>query len=283
MTNVHKHLKTRLSGIVIFFLMFLLPNASLFAEGEDVSGTLFNHVLDGQELDLFPFLPAIELPEWMSVHQFMLALATIIILIVFAAVTRKGIIKPGKLLIGVETIVLFVRDDVVYPVMGEEKGKKWMPFFTSIFFYLLFINFLGLIPAFKSATGNINVTGALAVIIFILTFAVGFKEVGFFHFFKNLIPEGAPLPIGIFVALLEFISLFTKAIVLALRLFANMFAGHLAILSFLVLIFVISPFFSMVSVPFAVFTYVLEVLVAFLQAYVFTLLSCIFIGMAGSH
>ena len=90
------------------------------------------------------------------------------------------------------------------------------------------------------------------------------------------------LGIGIFVMLLELLSMFTKSMVLSLRLFANMFAGHLAILSFLVLIFVITPFFGFISVPFSVFTYTLEVLVGLLQAFVFTLLSCIFITMAST-
>ena len=267
---------------IIPFILFLFPGQPVFAE-DGVAKTLFNHVLNGRGLDLFPFLPEIELPQWMTVHQFMLLLATVVIVTVFMIARRKAAVRPGRFLISVESLILFVRDDIVYPVLGEEKGRKWMPFFTSLFVYLIVINFLGLIPAFKTATGNINVTGALSVIVFVLTFVVGFRNAGFAGFFRNLLPDGAPLPIGIFVAFLEFLSIFTRSIVLALRLFANMFAGHLAILSFLVLIFVISPFFSMVSVPFAVFTYTLEVLIAFLQAYVYTLLSCIFIGMAGSH
>ena len=264
-------------------VFLFLAGSSLYAEEADVSETLFHHILNGDALELFPFTPEIHLPEGFSVHHFMLVFATLLILLLFGLATRKKALKPGKLLISMEALVLFVRDDVVNPVMGEEKGKKWLPFFVSLFVYLLFINILGLIPAFKTATGNINVTAALAIIIFLLTFVVGFREVGVFHFFKNLLPEGAPLPIGLFVALLEFLSLFTRSAVLSLRLFANMFAGHLAILSFLVLMFLISPFFGFVSVPFAVFTYTLEVLIAFLQAYVFTLLSCIFLGMASSH
>ena len=266
------------------FLVFLLVSAGpLFAEDANISETLFNHILNSNELELFPFLHSIELPFNVSVHQLMLFIAVALIIIIFSIAARKSSLKPGKLQIGIESIILFIRDDVVYPVMGEEKGRKWMPFFTSVFIFLVVVNFLGLIPAFKTATGNINVTTAMAAIVFLLTFIVGFKEIGFFRFFKNLLPEGAPLPIGIFVALLEFVSLFTRSMVLSLRLFVNMFAGHLAILSFLVLIFVVSPFFGFVAVPFAVFTYTLEVLIAFLQAFVFTLLSCIFISMASSH
>ena len=122
----------------------------------------------------------------------------------------------------------------------------------------------------------------MAIMVLVLTFTVGLKEIGFKAFFKNMFPEGTSLPIGLFVAFLEFVTMFTKMLVLSLRLFANMLAGHLAILSFLVMIFIISPFFGFISVPFALFTYLLEVLIVVLQALVFTLLSCIYISMASS-
>ena len=267
----------------LYLVFFLITAGPLFAEKSAVSETLFHHILNNDKLELFPFLPPIKLPFNITVHQLMLFIAVALIIILFSIAARKNSLRPGKMQISIETIILFIRDDVVYPVMGKEKGKKWMSFFTSLFVFLVVVNLLGLIPAFKTATGNINVTSAMAVIVFLLTFIVGFKEIGVAHFFKNLLPEGAPLPIAIFVALLEFVSIFTRSAVLSLRLFANMFAGHLAILSFLVLLFVVSPFFGFIAVPFAVFTYTLEVLIAFLQAFVFTLLSCIFISMASSH
>jgi F-type H+-transporting ATPase subunit a len=97
-------------------------------------------------------------------------------------------------------------------------------------------------------------------------------------------PEGVPWPIGFFILFLETIGIFIKSMVLSLRIFANMFAGHLAILSFLVLIFVLSVWSVTIAVPFAVFVYLLELLVALIQAFVFTLLSCIFIHMSScSH
>ena len=267
----------------LFPVIFFTAGAPLFAEDAGIADTLFHHVLNGEELELFPFLPPIKLPFELTVHHFMVLLAVVLILAVFIIAAKKSSRRPGKMMVGIESVILFIRNDIVYPVMGEEKGRKWISFFVTLFVFLFTVNVLGLIPAFKTATGNVNVTSALAIIVFLLTFIVGFKEIGVGRFFKNLFPEGAPLPIGIFVVLLEFISIFTRSIVLSLRLFANMFAGHLAILSFLVLIFVISPVFSFVAVPFAVFTYVLEVLIAFLQAFVFTLLSCIFISMASSH
>ena len=270
---------TRVRTLMLPFFLFI--SQTLFADN-NVSGALFDHVLNGTKLDIFPFLPEITLPFGMTVHQFMLILSAFLIILMYALFSKRETFKPRKLQLGLEALVLYVRDEIVYPIMGKDKGKKWIPFFTSLFIFLITVNLLGLIPAFKTATGNINVTGALALIILILTFVVGFKEIGFSRFFKNLYPEGTARPIGLFVAFLEFLSIFTKSMVLALRLFANMFAGHLAILSFLVLLFIISPFFGFIAVPFALFTYVLEVLIGLLQALVFTLLSCIFISMASS-
>ncbi len=252
------------------------------AESLDVSEALFEHVLDGNTLELFPFLPEIHLPAGLSMHRLMLVLSVILVAGLYLAWIKKGDLKPKARTVFLESLVLFVRDDIVYPIMGEERGEKWLPFFSTMFLFIAAMNMLGLIPAFKTATGNINVTTGIAVIVLLLTFIAGFKSLGFVHFFKNLYPEGTPVVIGVFVMLLEFISMFTKSMVLSLRLFANMFAGHLAILSFLVLIFVITPFFGFISVPFSVFTYTLEVLVGLLQAFVFTLLSCIFITMAST-
>jgi F-type H+-transporting ATPase subunit a len=119
--------------------------------------------------------------------------------------------------------------------------------------------------------------------VFSVIFVHGFSKCGFIGFFKNMIPKGIPLPIGIFVFFLELFGLLIKNSVLAVRLFANMIAGHLVIGSLLVLIFIIHPLAAFVSVPMAVAISLLEVLVAFIQAMVFTMLSAIFIGMASSH
>jgi len=270
--------------IAALMLLAVFPVSSVepAENSPDVAGTLFEHVLDGQTLEIFPFLPVITLPPGLTMHRLMLILSVVFIAAFFLAWIKKGDLKPRARTVFLESLILFVRDDIVYPIMGEERGEKWLPFFSTMFLFISTMNLLGLIPALKTATGNINVTTAMAIIVLLLTFIAGFKSLGIVHFFKNLFPEGTPLGIGIFVMLLEFLSLFTKSMVLSLRLFANMFAGHLAILSFLVLIFVITPFFGFISVPFSVFTYTLEVLVGLLQAFVFTLLSCIFIMMAST-
>ena len=266
---------------LLFTFMAVLPVFAA-AEQADVSGTLFHHILDNNKIDIFPGISPVLLPFGISVHELMLFLSALLIAGFSLLAVKKDILKPKSPAVIVETLVLFVRDDIVIPVMGEERGEKWLPFFFTQFIFLLTVNLLGLIPAFKTATGNINVTTAMALLVFILIFIIGIKNLGILGFFKNFFPKGTNIPIGIFVAFLEFIGIFTRSIVLSLRLFANMFAGHLAILSFIVLMFVISPFFGFVSMPFAVFTYVLEVLVGLIQAFVFTLLSCIYIMMAST-
>jgi F-type H+-transporting ATPase subunit a len=284
----------RLYALVTVSMLFTLTVLPVFsgegagadnpaaAESPDVSGTLFEHVLDGNTLELFPFLPIITLPSWLSMHRLMLVLSVILVAGLYLIRIKKGDMKPRAGTILLESLVLFVRDDIVYPVMGEDRGEKWLPFFSTMFLFISAVNLLGLIPSMKTATGNINVTTAMALIVLLLTFIAGFRSLGIVDFFRNMFPEGTPLGIGVFVMFLEFLSIFTKSMVLSLRLFANMFAGHLAILSFLVLIFVITPLFGFVSLPFSVFTYTQEVLVGLLQAFVFTLLSCIFIMMAST-
>ena len=248
----------------------------------DISKVLFSHVLDGNSLDIFPGLPVLELPAWMTVHAFMLLLATVVLLVLYVPCFRRPQVKVSGLANPLEFLILFVRDDIVYPIMGEERGRKWLPFFATLFLFLLFINYLGIIPAFRTATGNINVTSALAVLILLLIFIIGFKNLGFTGFFKNMYPEGVPWPIGIFVFFLEFIGIFLKTMVLSIRIFANMFAGHVGILCLLVLIFVLHPLMALISFPGALTSYMLEILVAFIQALVFTLLSCVYITMASS-
>jgi len=272
-------------GFFCFINAFPVYAVSTHAENSselDVSKILFEHVLNSNEMVLIPGLPAITLPFGITVHLLMIWIAVLIIALLFLSSFRKRTTKVQGMAVALEALVLFVRDDIVYPVMGEKKGEKWLPFFLTLFVFLLVLNCLGLIPAFKSATGNINVTGALALMILVLMFGAGIKNLGVKHFFSNMYPSDTPRAIALFVALLEIAGTLIKSIVLSLRLFANMFAGHLAILAFLVLIFVIGPLTSFISVPFAVFTYSLEVLVALIQAFVFTLLSCIFITLAST-
>ncbi len=246
-----------------------------------IAEELLGHVSDSDVFELFPGVE-VPLPGFMTVDAVMILLGSALITIFVLSASRRLKFRVKGPAAWLEFLVVFVRDDIVYPVMGEERGREWLPFFTAMFLFLAVVNLLGLVPAFKTATGNMTVTTSLALVVLVLMFVIGFKQLGAPGFFRNLFPSGAPLPVAGFVFLLEFSGLFVKSVILSLRLFANMFAGHLAILSFLVLILVMHPLMMMVSVPLALFTYLLEILVALIQALVFTLLSCIFISLAST-
>ncbi len=175
-----------------------------------------------------------------------------------------------------EPIILYVRDDIAKPVLGKNTDK-FLPYLLTIFFFIWFNNLLGLLPGGANVTGNIAITIVLATITFIVT-----------HIYSNsyywghlLNPPGIPFAVKIILVPIEIIGIFTKPFSLMIRLFANITAGHIIILSLLALIFIFkSAFVSVISVPFAVFMNILELFVAILQAYVFTLLSAMYIGSA---
>ena len=181
----------------------------------------------------------------------------------------------------IETLVVFIRDEVVVPTSGEV-GRSLMPFFLTVFFFILMCNLLGLIPFGHTATGDVSVTAGLALISFVLTQAMHIRSNGIGGYLKHLTGGVHPLMWPIMVPV-EFLGLFTKPFALCIRLFANMTAGHVVIMSLLGLIFFFkTALVSPLSVGFALFINVLELLVAFIQAYIFTMLTSLFIGM-GLH
>lgn len=188
-----------------------------------------------------------------------------------------------------EPIILFVRDDIAVPSIGKEKAGRFMPFLLTLFFFILLANLLGLVPIFPggaNVTGNITVTMVLALFTFLVTTFSGNR-----HYWKDIVDApGVPiflkLPVPI-MPVVEIAGMFTKPIVLMIRLFANMLAGHMISLVFFSLIFLFGALntvagyaISPISVIFGVFMTLLDVLVSFIQAYVFTLLSAIYFGMA---
>jgi F-type H+-transporting ATPase subunit a len=177
-----------------------------------------------------------------------------------------------------ETFVVFVRDDIVLPNTGDE-GRKYLPYFLTLFFFILVVNLLGLIPGSGSATGNIAVTAALSLCTFFLIHVAGIREHGFFHHFKNFIPHGLPVWLIPLMFPLELVGLVTRCFALTIRLFANMIAGHIVLLAFLSLSFLLgSALVNIGSIPIAVGLSLLETFVCFLQAYIFTFLTAIFVG-----
>jgi len=182
-----------------------------------------------------------------------------------------------------ETIIMFVRDEIAKPNLGA-KTDKYLPYLLTAFFFILTSNLLGLIPFGATATSNLMVTIVLATFTFILTQLGGTKDY-WMHIFW---PPGIPTFVKPILMPVELLGIFTKPIALAIRLFANMTAGHLVILSLIGLIFSFAKLFgpgagfgvAPVSVAFALFVYMLELLVSLIQAYVFTMLSALFISIA---
>tara|TARA_B110000438_G_scaffold271715_1_gene289814 strand:+ start:652 stop:1620 length:969 start_codon:yes stop_codon:yes gene_type:complete len=205
----------------------------------------------------------------------LLASAIIILLFVFGYNKNKKVQSGiGTLL---EVFVVFIRDEVVYPNMGKKQGRRFLPLILTFFFFIVINNLLGLIPGSATATASFSVTVALALIIFFTYIIFGNKD-----FWKHIFATpGVPfwlLPIMIPV---ELIGLLTKPFALSVRLLANMNAGHIIILAFLgIIINLNSGWVALGSVPMALAINMLEIFVAFLQGYIFSLLSSIFIGMA---
>lgn len=217
-----------------------------------------------------------------------------IMIIVMVMVAKNGYKKrenqaPKGLQSLVELLVVFVRDSIVRPMIGEKHYEKYLPYMLTLFFFIFFSNCMGLIPFFPAGanvTGNLAVTAILALITFFITNLSGNK-----HYWVDIVnTPGVPAWLKIFplMPVVELVGVFTKPIVLMIRLFANMTAGHIVILGFVVIIFIISNMSSVAvggvvsvfSVLFSVFISVLECLVAYIQAFVFTMLSSLYIGMA---
>lgn len=214
---------------------------------------------------------------------FSMLMASIILFLLFFSVARsyKKNPKAPKGIAGfLEPLVIFVRDDIARPNIGEKKYAKYMPYLLTIFFFIWINNLIGLIPFFpfsSNLTGNIYFTFVMAFITFIITTFSGNKDY-WGHIFNT---PGVPLWLAPIMIPVELIGMLTKPFALMIRLFANITAGHIIILSLVSLIFIFQTIaVSPISGAFVLFMSVLEMLVAALQAYVFTLLSALFIGQA---
>jgi len=213
-------------------------------------------------------------------------LSFIILFFVMLKVARgynKKNVAPKGLQAFIEPLVLFVRDDIIKDNIGK-KHAKFTPLLLTFFFFILINNLMGLLPGAANVTGNIAVTFVLSAITFLVTTIFGNKNY-WGHIFK---PPGVPLALMPIMVPIEIIGIFTKPFALMIRLFANISAGHIIILSLISLIFIAQSAMGTagawgvapVSALFVLFIYCIEVLVAFLQAYIFTLLSSVFIGLA---
>ena len=191
----------------------------------------------------------------------------------------------------IEPLIIYVRDDIAKPNIGKDY-EKYFPYLLTVFFFIFFNNLLGLIPLFPfgaNITGNIAVTAVLALFTFFITNLTGKK-----HYYEDIfntpgVPWWLKFPLPL-MPVIEVVGCFIKPVVLAIRLFANITAGHIVLLGFISMIFIVGEMsamagagMSVMSVILAIFADCLEVLVAYIQAYVFTLLSAIYFGMAAKE
>jgi F-type H+-transporting ATPase subunit a len=230
-----------------------------------------------------------------TAHQLLLgviAVFTIVLFAVMAARTKAG--PPKKSLFGLlEFTMIWIRDEIVYPWLGPERGRRYLGFFWTLFFFILFANVFGLLPFpfnpwERTATGNLAVTGALALIVFVVVQVSGMRQHGYLKYWIHLVPAGTPGFLWPLVFIIEIIGLFTKPFALTVRLFANMTGGHAILLVlFGFLYFVPHANSGVLGVPstiaafgFILFIMLFEVLVALIQAYIFTVLSAIFVSLS---
>jgi F-type H+-transporting ATPase subunit a len=259
---------------------------------QEIAKYLLEHVQDAQHLQL-PGM-TITLPHFAPVeilglsidlsitkHVVFMWFSALVLIIVLGIVAFQNSRRRVPRGLGnlIEIIVVFVRDEIALPNMGPA-GLRYVPYLLTTFFFIMFMNLLGLIPYGASATANVNVTAGLAIIAFIMIQLASIRAQGVKHYFAHL-TGGVHWMLWPIMIPIEILGLFTKPFALCIRLFANMTGGHLVILFLLGLIFIFPdvPFIAPVPVAFAVAINLLEIFVALLQAYVFTMLTSLFMGL----
>lgn len=190
---------------------------------------------------------------------------------------------PKGFAAAMEAVILYLRNEIYLPVLGGHGGERYVPFCLSLFFFIAVANLLGLMPYGSTATGNLAVTASLALITFAMIEIAGMKAlgkgyIGTIIYWPHDMSLALKLPLTLIMTPIEIISKFTKPFALTVRLFANMVAGHVIILSLIGLIFLFGWAVALPSILMALFIMVLETLVVFVQAFIFSLLAAVFIG-----
>lgn len=273
-------------------LLSMFFNSTEEGQEENVGEFIIHHVQNSNEWNVFGYhlhLPHFEPINIFGVtidlsitnHVVMLWIASIFLILLFGFSFRARKLVPTGIAALLEMLVLFLRDEIAIANLGAKDGKKFTPLIATFFFFILTCNLMGLMPLFTTPSGNVNVTGALALITFFTGQVFGIKQNGLLGYIKSLVPTGVPIWLIPIMFIIEIMGLLAKHFALIMRLFANMIAGHIVIFAFLSLIIIFKSFWAApFSIGFAIFVNFLEILVAFIQAYVFTILSTLFIGMA---
>jgi F-type H+-transporting ATPase subunit a len=290
-----------------------------FNAGETIIGHVSNSSIDH---------PLIHLPKVMGIdfsvtkHVLMLWVVAVILFVAVTWLVRRYIRTDAERLVptgpmnALEAVVEFIRDVIAQPNVGRKWVRTWTPLLLTFFLFILAANVIGLIPIFDAfallqhsvlhlpeesflvrlthggatATGNFNVTAALATVTFAAIIAAGVKSHGFVKHWANMVPNGLPWPIYFLLIPIEIMGMFVRPFALTMRLAANMTGGHIALIAILSLVFIFTEMFGraiagigvglILSLPLAVGVSGLEIIVVLVQAYVFTLLTAVFIGMA---
>jgi F-type H+-transporting ATPase subunit a len=289
------------------------------AEKFNAGEVIIHHVANssvGEPLIHLPKILGIDFS--VTKHVLMLWLVAATLFVVVTSVVRRYLkqdrLIPSGFMNGLEAVVEFVRDDIVQPSVGRKWVATWAPLMLTLFFFILGSNAIGLVPVFDvlglldhfvlrtgehsflkqllhggtTSTSNFNVTAALATITFCAIIVAGSKAHGFFKHWMNLVPPGLAWPIYILLIPIEIMGMFVRPFALTMRLAANMTGGHIAILAILSFVFLFTEMagaaagvgVGVLSLPLGVGISALEIIVVLVQAYVFTLLTAVFIGMA---
>ncbi len=283
--------------------MMQTPAAGTEAAPVDIGEIVLHHTSDGYSIDFEPF-GSIAWQKWPDLHiggftvnltptkhvVFMILAAVLVL--VMMAITKRSLIKqradrraPTGFAGFIEQLVLWIRDDLAVGMIGEN-GLKYAPFLVGLFFFILVMNLMGLLPWGVTATGNLMVTASLAILVFLIVEIGGFFAMGAKGYLGTIFPHvpgtkgvGA-VALTLFMAPIELMSKFTKPFALSVRLFGNMVAGHFVILSLIGIVLMFGSW--LIGIPTAIVLagiMLLETLVAALQAYVFVLLAATFIGL----
>ncbi len=290
------------------------------AEKFNAGKTIIEHVSNSQEHPIFHLPKVAGIDFSVTKHVFMLWLVAAFVFIVATWAVRRYLkqdrLIPTGFMNALEAVVEFVRDGIVLPNVGKKWVNTWTPLILTFFIFIFCANVIGLIPVFDvlglldhyvlhtgehsflksllhggtTATANFNVTAALATVTFGAIIIAGTKAHGFVKHWMNLVPHGLAWPIYILLIPIELMGMLVRPFALTMRLAANMTGGHIAILAILSFVFIFTEMFGraiagigvgvVVSLPLAVGISGLEIIVVLVQAYVFTLLTAVFIGMA---
>ncbi len=248
----------------------------------------FDHVMDSEIWHFFDWL-SVHLPLGLTKYKVLLVLAALLIIAIFvplAARIRSGDAPHGRWWNLWESLLTFIRDQVAKPNIGHD-ADKYVPYLWTLFLFILICNLFGMLPFMGSPTAAIAVTLPLAAATFLFIHGSAVAKMGFTHYLQSYIPHLDVPFLGYFIAALEIVGNCIKGVVLAIRLFANMFAGHVVLASILMFIIMVRDqgpvlFWGVTSVSVlgVIALSFLELLVAFLQAFIFTFLTAIFLGMA---